>query len=39
MDVTLRMYLEVVGYIDRIKTMEMVRVILPYSETFAQDAA
>jgi hypothetical protein len=39
MDITLRMYLDVVGYLDRIKTMEMVRVILPYSETFAQDAA
>jgi hypothetical protein len=39
MDITLRVYIDVVGYLDRIKTMEMVRVILPYSETFAQDKA
>jgi hypothetical protein len=39
MDITLRTYLEVAGYLDRIKAMEMVRVIIPYSETFAQDTA
>jgi len=39
MDITLRMYLDVAGYLDRIKAMEMVRVIIPYSETFAQDTA
>lgn len=39
MDVTLRMYLEVVGYLDRLQTMQVVRVIIPYSETFAHDTA
>lgn len=39
MDLTLRVYLDVVGYLDRIKAMEMVREIYPYSETFAQDRA
>jgi len=33
------MYIDIAGYLDRIKTMEMVRVILPYFETFAQDKA
>jgi hypothetical protein len=39
MDITLRAYIDVAQYLERIKTMEMVRVILPYSETFAQDKA
>jgi hypothetical protein len=39
MDITLRMYVDVVGYLDQIKAMEMVRVIHPYSQTFAQDRA
>ncbi len=39
MDITLRMYVDVAGYLDRIKAMEMVRVIHPYSETFAGDRA
>jgi hypothetical protein len=39
MDITLRMYVDVAGYLDRIKAMEMVRVIHPYSETFARDSA
>jgi hypothetical protein len=39
MDITLRTFIDVAGYLNRIKTMEMVRVILPYSETFAGDRA
>jgi hypothetical protein len=39
MDITLRLYLDLAGYLDRIKAMEMVRAIIPYSETFAQDTA
>jgi hypothetical protein len=39
MDITLRMYVDVAGYLDRIKAMEMVRVIHPYSATFARDSA
>jgi hypothetical protein len=39
MDMTLRMYVDVVGYLDRIKAMKMVRLIYPYSHTFAQDRA
>jgi hypothetical protein len=39
MDMTLRAYIDVAGYLNRIKTMEMVQVILPYSETFAGDRA
>lgn len=37
LDLTLRVYLDTVGYLDRIKTMEAVRVVLPYHETFARD--
>jgi hypothetical protein len=39
MDMTLRTFIEVTGYLNRIRAMEMVRVILPYSETFAGDRA
>jgi hypothetical protein len=39
LDMTLRAYIDVAAYLERIKTMEMVRVILPYSETFAADMA
>jgi hypothetical protein len=39
MDITLRAYLDVVGYLDRLKTMEIVRMIYPYSETLAHDRA
>jgi hypothetical protein len=39
MDMTLRVYVELAGYLDRLKTLDVVRVILPYSETFAEDAA
>ena len=39
MDITLRMYLDTAGYLERLKTIEVVRVIHPYSETFAQDTA
>jgi hypothetical protein len=39
MDMTLRVYVELAGYLERIKTVDVVRVILPYSETFAEDAA
>jgi hypothetical protein len=37
LDLTLRAYLDVAGYLDRIKTIEAVRVVLPYHETFARD--
>jgi hypothetical protein len=39
MDMTLRVYVELAGYLDRLKTLDVVRVVLPYSETFAEDAA
>jgi hypothetical protein len=38
MDMTLRMYLEIAAYLPQIKTIEVVRAILPYSETFARDS-
>jgi hypothetical protein len=37
LDLTLRVYLDIAGYLDRIKTIEAVRVVLPYHETFARD--
>ena len=37
LDLTLRVYLDVAGYLDRIKTIEAVRVVLPYHETFARE--
>jgi hypothetical protein len=36
LDLTLRLYLDIAGYLDRIKTIEAVRVVLPYHETFAR---
>jgi hypothetical protein len=39
MDVTLRAYLDLAGYLEKLKMVEVVRVMLPYPETFARDAA
>jgi hypothetical protein len=38
-DITVRVYGDLARYTDRLQMIEVVRVILPYSETFAQDAA
>jgi hypothetical protein len=38
-DITVRVYGELARYTDKLQMIEVVRVILPYSETFAQDAA
>jgi hypothetical protein len=39
MDVTLRIYVELAGYLDRLKTMDLVRVLMPYSEKALLQAA
>jgi hypothetical protein len=38
-DITVRVYGDLARYTDRLQMIEVVRVILPYSETFVQDAA
>jgi hypothetical protein len=38
-DITVRVYGDLARYTDKLQMIEVVRVILPYSETFAQDAA
>ncbi len=38
MDMTLRMYIEIAAYLERIRTIDVVRAILPYSETSARDS-
>jgi hypothetical protein len=37
LDLALRVYLDMAGYLDRIKTIEAVRAVLPYHETFARE--
>jgi hypothetical protein len=39
MDLTLRIYVELAGYLDRLKTMDLVRVLMPYSEKALLQAA
>jgi hypothetical protein len=39
MDMTLRIYVELAGYLDRLKTMDLVRVLMPYSEKALLQAA
>jgi hypothetical protein len=39
MDMTLRIYIELAGYLDRLKTMDLVRVLMPYSEKALLQAA
>lgn len=38
-EITVRVYGDLARYTDKLQMIEVVRVILPYSETFAQDAA
>jgi hypothetical protein len=39
MDITLRVYVDLARHLDGLKMLEAVRVVVPYSETFAADAA
>jgi hypothetical protein len=39
LDMTLRVYADLAKFLDELQMIEVVRVIYPYSETFAEDAA
>jgi hypothetical protein len=39
MDITLRTYLHLAGYLEQLKIVEVVRVMLSYPQTFAREAA